>query len=107
MEEADYDKFRRKYDQIRSKKGKNRDEELNKLYDKWEQEFKYIGVSAIEDQLQDGVPDTIQLLRDANINIWMLTGDKMETAIEIARSCNLFERGMTELLFAFNDMTSI
>ncbi len=37
----------------------------------------------------------------------MLTGDKMETAIEIARSCNLFDWGMTELLFSFSDMLSI
>lgn len=69
--------------------------------------MKYIGCTAIEDKLQEGVPETIEILRHANINIWMLTGDKMETAIEIAWSCWLFDVGMTELLFSFSDMLSI
>lgn len=56
-----------------------------------EQGLKYIGCTAIEDKLQEGVPETIEILRHANINVWMLTGDKMETAIEIARSCKLFD----------------
>ena len=55
-----------------------------RLYDKMEQNLKYIGCTAIEDKLQEGVPQTIKTLREARINIWMLTGDKMETAIEIA-----------------------
>ena len=56
-----------------------------------ERDLTLIGCTAIEDKLQDGVPQTIGLLREAGINIWMLTGDKMETAIEIAKSCNLLE----------------
>ncbi|XP_006351161.1 phospholipid-transporting ATPase 2 isoform X1 [Solanum tuberosum] len=47
-----------------------------------------IGVAAIEDRLQDAVPETIETLRKAGINFWMLTGDKQNTAIQIARSCN-------------------
>ncbi|OIT36174.1 PREDICTED: phospholipid-transporting ATPase 2 [Nicotiana attenuata] len=50
--------------------------------------FEIIGVAAIEDRLQDGVPETIETLRKAGINFWMLTGDKQNTAIQIARSCN-------------------
>ena len=46
-----------------------------------EQGLKYIGCTAIEDKLQEGVPETIEILRHDNINVWMLTGDKMETAI--------------------------
>jgi len=103
----EYDSFSEKYDFIRSKKVKTREEDLNKLYDKMESGLKYIGCTAIEDKLQDGVPETIEILRNASINVWMLTGDKMETAIEIARSCRLFDRGMTELLFSFSDMLSI
>lgn len=104
LEDSEYEDFRIKYEEIRSSKSKGKDEELYKLYDKMEQDLKYIGISAIEDKLQDNVGDTIALLRSANINVWMLTGDKMETAIEIARSCNLFDIGMTELLFSFSDM---
>ncbi|KAE8716201.1 Phospholipid-transporting ATPase 2 [Hibiscus syriacus] len=53
-----------------------------------EHEFEVLGVTAIEDCLQDGVPETIETLRKAGINFWMLTGDKQNTAIQIALSCN-------------------
>jgi P-type E1-E2 ATPase len=54
-----------------------------------EQNLTYIGSSAIEDKLQDGVPETIAKLIEAEIRIWVLTGDKQETAIEIGKSCRL------------------
>ncbi|XP_030549352.1 phospholipid-transporting ATPase 2 [Rhodamnia argentea] len=53
-----------------------------------EHDFQVLGVTAIEDRLQDGVPETIETLRRAGINFWMLTGDKQNTAIQIALSCN-------------------
>ena len=49
----------------------------------------FVGVSAIEDKLQDGVPETIEKLISANIRVWVLTGDKQETAIEIGKSSRL------------------
>ncbi|KAE8678199.1 Aminophospholipid ATPase isoform 4 [Hibiscus syriacus] len=58
-----------------------------------EHEFEVLGVTAIEDCLQDGVPETIETLRKAGINFWMLTGDKQNTAIEIALSCNFISPG--------------
>jgi phospholipid-translocating ATPase len=54
-----------------------------------EQNFDLAGATAIEDKLQKGVPETIDKLRRANIKIWMLTGDKRETAINIAHSARL------------------
>ncbi|KAI4322704.1 hypothetical protein L6164_022373 [Bauhinia variegata] len=53
-----------------------------------EHNLEVLGVTAIEDRLQDGVPETIEALRKAGINFWMLTGDKQNTAIQIALSCN-------------------
>ena len=47
------------------------------------------GITAIEDRLQAGVPEAIQALRDAGLAVWVLTGDKLQTATEIGRSCNL------------------
>ena len=44
-----------------------------------------IGATAVEDKLQDGVPLVLRDLLKAGINIWMLTGDKMETAENIAK----------------------
>ncbi|KAJ6865865.1 phospholipid-transporting ATPase 2 isoform X1 [Populus alba x Populus x berolinensis] len=53
-----------------------------------ERDLEVLGVTAIEDRLQDGVPETIYTLRKAGIHFWMLTGDKQNTAIQIALSCN-------------------
>lgn len=58
-----------------------------------EQSLDLLGASAIEDKLQKGVPETIDKLRRANIRIWMLTGDKRETAIKIAHSARLVMPG--------------
>ena len=50
-----------------------------------------LGSTALEDRLQDGVPEAIALLAKAGIKIWVLTGDKEETAINIAVACNLVQ----------------
>lgn len=54
-----------------------------------EADFQLLGVTAIEDRLQDGVPECISKLTETGISIWVLTGDKEETAINIAVACNL------------------
>ncbi|XP_026745960.1 probable phospholipid-transporting ATPase IA isoform X2 [Trichoplusia ni] len=59
-----------------------------------ENNLRLLGATAIEDKLQDGVPDTIAALLKANINVWVLTGDKQETAINIAHSAKLIHTGM-------------
>ncbi|XP_065355630.1 probable phospholipid-transporting ATPase IA isoform X1 [Calliphora vicina] len=53
-----------------------------------------LGATAIEDKLQEGVPETIASLLDAGIYIWVLTGDKQETAINIGHSCKLISPSM-------------
>jgi phospholipid-translocating ATPase len=64
-----------------------------------EQELTLLGGTAIEDRLQDGVPDTISLLANAGIKLWVLTGDKVETAINIGFSCNLLNNDMELIVF--------
>ena len=64
------------------------------LYDSYERDLDYGGSSAIEDKLQYGVPETIDMLIKANIKVWVLTGDKQETAIEIGKSCKLIQQDM-------------
>lgn len=54
----------------------NRDEKLDAVYEEIETDLMLIGASAIEDKLQDGVPETIANLAVADIKIWVLTGDK-------------------------------
>ncbi|KAJ5945937.1 hypothetical protein N7454_002776 [Penicillium verhagenii] len=77
----------------------DREEKLEKVSSEIEQELMLIGGTAIEDRLQDGVPDTIQLLADAGIKLWVLTGDKVETAINIGFSCNLLNNDMELIVF--------
>ena len=57
-----------------------------------------LGASAIEDKLQDGVPEAIATLSKADIKIWVLTGDKQETAINIGYSCKLIGENMSLVL---------
>ncbi|XP_032597042.1 probable phospholipid-transporting ATPase IA isoform X3 [Drosophila grimshawi] len=59
-----------------------------------ESNLRLLGATAIEDKLQDGVPETIAALLEAGIYIWVLTGDKQETAINIGYSCKLISHSM-------------
>uniref|UniRef100_A0A3P9I6R9 Phospholipid-transporting ATPase n=1 Tax=Oryzias latipes TaxID=8090 RepID=A0A3P9I6R9_ORYLA len=74
-----------------------REDRLAATYDKIEQEMLLLGATAIEDKLQEGVPETIALLSLANIKIWVLTGDKQETAVNIGYSCKMLTDDMTEV----------
>lgn len=56
-----------------------------------EKDLHYLGSSAIEDKLQENVAETIDHVMQANIRVWVLTGDKQETAIEIGRACKLIQ----------------
>lgn len=71
--------------------GRTREEAINELMSEIESNLSLLGVTAIEDKLQVGVPDTIETLMLAGINVWMLTGDKQETAINIGYSCRLLK----------------
>lgn len=62
---------------------------VEKVFDEFENGQRLIGITGIEDSLQDGVPLTIEMLRDAGIKVWMVTGDLMNTAVKIARSTRL------------------
>ena len=68
-----------------------RDAAMDELGNEIENDLELIGVTAIEDKLQDGVPEAIKTLLDANIRVWMITGDKQETAVNIAVSCDLVQ----------------
>ncbi|XP_063269745.1 phospholipid-transporting ATPase VB isoform X1 [Prinia subflava] len=70
----------------------NREELLIETAQHLETKLTLLGATGIEDRLQDGVPDTILSLREAGIKIWVLTGDKQETAVNIAYSCKLLNQ---------------
>jgi phospholipid-transporting ATPase len=76
-----------------------REEKLAAIAEKLEVNLEVVGATAIEDRLQKGVPETIEVLAEAGIKLWVLTGDKMETAINIGRSAQLLVDGMVMIKF--------
>ncbi|KAJ5542520.1 hypothetical protein N7535_004942 [Penicillium sp. DV-2018c] len=101
MREVPEDEFQRWhqiFDKASTTVGGNRAEELDKAAELIEKDFYLLGATAIEDRLQDGVPDTIHTLQAAGIKIWVLTGDRQETAINIGMSCKLISEDMTLLI---------
>ena len=65
---------------------------MDNLYNEMEQDLIILGATVVEDKLQNKVPETIRDLRLAGIKIWVLTGDKIDTAENIALSCNLISK---------------
>lgn len=92
----DYEEWRVDYDKA-STAIVNREEKIAAVAERIEQNLILYGASAIEDRLQDGVPETIADLLRAHIKVWVLTGDKQETAINIGYSTRLLSNDI-ELL---------
>ena len=71
---------------------KNKKKKLDEVYATIEKNLTLLGVTIVEDKLQENVPEVIKELREADIKIWMLTGDKLTTAYNIGLSCNLLKK---------------
>ena len=69
-------------------------EKLEKVHAMVENNLILLGATIVEDKLQENVPEVIRELREADIKIWMLTGDKLSTAYNIALSCNLINKAI-------------
>eukprot|EP01061_Rhynchopus_euleeides_P023404 TRINITY_DN380_c0_g1_i2.p1 TRINITY_DN380_c0_g1~~TRINITY_DN380_c0_g1_i2.p1 ORF type:complete len:1306 (+),score=512.63 TRINITY_DN380_c0_g1_i2:726-4643(+) len=100
IDEKDYQSWAPKYKKATENIG-NRERMIAEAADDIEKDLELLGTTAIEDKLQKGVPATIELLRSAGIKVWVLTGDKQETAINIGFACALLNNEMG--LFKFND----
>uniref|UniRef100_A0A8C8M6N2 Phospholipid-transporting ATPase n=1 Tax=Oncorhynchus tshawytscha TaxID=74940 RepID=A0A8C8M6N2_ONCTS len=77
----------------------NREELLLESAQRLETNLTLLGATGIEDRLQEEVPETIEALQRAGVKVWVLTGDKQETAINIACACKLL-RTTDQLLTA-------
>ncbi|XP_059577048.1 phospholipid-transporting ATPase IH isoform X3 [Alligator mississippiensis] len=75
----------------------DREKKLAEAYDKIEKDLILLGATAVEDRLQEKAADTIEALQKAGIKVWVLTGDKMETAAATCYACKLFRRN-TQIL---------
>ncbi|KAI7063342.1 putative phospholipid-transporting, partial [Hortaea werneckii] len=96
--EAEFHEWRDVFNTAATTVTGNRAEELDKAAELIEHDFTLLGATAIEDKLQEGVPDTIHTLQTAGIKVWVLTGDRQETAINIGMSCKLISEDMTLLI---------
>lgn len=92
--EEEYKEFKRQVAEA-EKDVMQREKLLADIFDKFETGLCLLGATAVEDRLQDNVPQTINDLQEAGIKIWMLTGDKLETAENIGYSCKLIKNDMT------------
>jgi phospholipid-transporting ATPase len=94
-----YDSWNEKFIQAKSAL-RDREKKLDEVAELIEKDLILIGSTAIEDKLQEGVPTCIETLSRAGIKIWVLTGDKMETAINIAYACNLINNEMKQFVIS-------
>ncbi|KAL0270682.1 UNVERIFIED_CONTAM: hypothetical protein PYX00_008008 [Menopon gallinae] len=96
LDESFFNKWKQRH-QDAATSLENRDEKLDAIYEEIEKNMTLLGVTAIEDKLQDGVPQTISKLAMADMKLWVLTGDKQETAINIGYSCQLLTDDMADI----------
>ena len=73
---------------------------MSAAFEEIESNLVLVGATAVEDKLQDDLEDTLESLRMAGLKIWVLTGDKVETAINISSSCKHFSPDMTRLMMS-------
>lgn len=90
LDEIEYEQWALRYKAASNAIG-NRKKKMEEVGAEIEKNIELIGVSAIEDALQVGVPDTLNRLRRAGIKVWVLTGDKQGTAVNIGKSCGLID----------------
>ena len=93
-----YNEWQKKYQMALKAPIAEREQKVGEVMDLVENNLQLLGASAIEDKLQEGVPEAIETLLSAGIRFWILTGDKQETAINIGHSCRLLQSGQTMLL---------
>jgi len=81
---------------------KNREQAILAVQARYEINMEFLGVTGVEDKLQNNVEGTIESLKAAGIQVWMLTGDKVETATNIAISTGL--KGKKDFLFFMREI---
>ncbi|XP_021300390.1 putative phospholipid-transporting ATPase 9, partial [Herrania umbratica] len=98
LSENEYNVFNEKFTEAKNSVSADSETLIDEVADKIERELILLGATAVEDKLQNGVPDCIDKLAQAGIKLWVLTGDKMETAINIGYACSLLRQGMKQII---------
>ncbi|PWA45826.1 ATPase E1-E2 type family protein / haloacid dehalogenase-like hydrolase family protein [Artemisia annua] len=102
LEESDYAAWNDEFMKAKTSIGGDRDAMLERVSDLMEKDLILVGATAVEDKLQPGVPQCIDKLAQAGLKLWVLTGDKMETAINIGFACSLLRQGMKQICISTN-----
>ncbi|CAA6666143.1 unnamed protein product [Spirodela intermedia] len=97
LEESEYSAWNTEFLKVKTTIGPERDALLENMADLMERDLILVGATAVEDKLQKGVAQCIDKLAQAGLKIWVLTGDKMETAINIGFACSLLRQGMKQI----------
>uniref|UniRef100_A0A1J3H2W1 Phospholipid-transporting ATPase n=1 Tax=Noccaea caerulescens TaxID=107243 RepID=A0A1J3H2W1_NOCCA len=98
LDEKEYDVFTERISEAKNSVSADREALIDEVTEKIEKDLVLLGATAVEDKLQNGVPACIDKLARAGIKIWVLTGDKMETAINIGFACSLLRRDMKQII---------
>ncbi|KAK8604466.1 hypothetical protein V6N13_099408 [Hibiscus sabdariffa] len=98
LSEDEYKVFNEKFNEAKNSISADRETLIDEVADTIERDLILLGATAVEDKLQNGVPDCIDKLAQAGIKLWVLTGDKMETAINIGYACSLLRQGMKQII---------
>ncbi|XP_073497344.1 phospholipid-transporting ATPase IG isoform X3 [Phyllobates terribilis] len=96
LSQEEYDKMNKQLDEAKIAL-QEREEKLARVFDDIEDGMHLLGATAVEDRLQEQAAETIEALHAAGMKVWVLTGDKMETAKSTCYACRLFQN-TTELL---------
>ncbi|CAA0828825.1 Putative phospholipid-transporting ATPase 9 [Striga hermonthica] len=103
LSEDEYEVFDKKFSEAKNSVSADREAFIDEVTEEIEKDLILLGATAVEDKLQQGVPECIDKLAQAGIKIWVLTGDKMETAINIGYACSLLRQGMKQITISLDN----
>ncbi|KAL2335697.1 hypothetical protein Fmac_016910 [Flemingia macrophylla] len=102
LDEEEYKLWDKDFSKFKSTLTEDRDALVDAAADKMEKDLILLGATAVEDRLQKGVPECIKKLARAKIKLWVLTGDKMETAVNIGYACSLLRQDMKQIVITLD-----
>ncbi|KAG5027792.1 hypothetical protein JHK87_011306 [Glycine soja] len=102
LDEEEYKLWDNEFSKIKTTVTEDRDVLVDAAADKMERDLILLGATAVEDRLQKGVPECIEKLARAKIKLWVLTGDKMETAVNIGYACSLLRQDMKQIVITLD-----
>ncbi|KAL5725142.1 P-type phospholipid transporter [Ranunculus cassubicifolius] len=107
--EEEYNTWKAEFLKAKTSITADRDALVDAAADKIERNLFLLGATAVEDKLQNGVPECINKLAQAGIKIWVLTGDKLETAVNIGYASSLLRKGMKQIVVTLDspEITSL